>query len=84
MTGAGIPAGAFVGPVTDTPVTATAAAQSGGTAVTGSFTLVNDGRATGRHHRRGERRHARRADPATDPLYDATTRPRAAVTPAAS
>ena len=43
MTGGGIPAGAFVGQVTDTPVTATAPSQSGGFAVAGSFTLVNSG-----------------------------------------
>jgi hypothetical protein len=44
VSGTGIPAGAFVGPVTDSPVTAMAPAQSGGTAVTGSFTLVNENR----------------------------------------
>jgi hypothetical protein len=42
VTGTGIPAGAFVGQVTDTPVTATGASgTSGGIADTGSFTLVN-------------------------------------------
>jgi Phosphoesterase family len=41
VTGAGIPAGAFVGQVTDTPVTATAPSQSGGIADTGSFVLVD-------------------------------------------
>ena len=41
VTGTGIPAGAQVGTVTDTPVTATAPSQSGGTVDTGSFTLVN-------------------------------------------
>ena len=41
VTGAGIPAGAFVGQVTDMPVTATAPSQSGGLADTGSFTLVD-------------------------------------------
>ena len=41
VTGAGIPAGAYVGPVTDTPVTATAPSQSGGTVDTGSFTLLD-------------------------------------------
>ena len=41
VTGTGIPAGAFVGPVTDTPVTATAASQAGGIVDTGSFTLVD-------------------------------------------
>jgi hypothetical protein len=42
VTGAGIPAGAFVGPVTHVPVAATAPVQSGGFATTGSFTLVNN------------------------------------------
>jgi hypothetical protein len=41
VTGTGIPAGAFVGQVTDTPVTATAPSQSGGFVDTGAFTLVN-------------------------------------------
>ena len=41
VTGNGIPAGAFVGQVTDTPVTATAPSQSGGLADNGSFTLVD-------------------------------------------
>jgi Phosphoesterase family len=41
VTGTGIPAGAFVGAVTDTPVTATQPNQNGGTADTGSFTLVD-------------------------------------------
>jgi hypothetical protein len=41
VSGVGIPAGAFVGAVTDTPVTATAPNQSGGFVDTGSFALVN-------------------------------------------
>jgi Phosphoesterase family len=41
VTGVGIPTGAFVGPVNDTFVTATAPSQSGGLADTGSFTLVD-------------------------------------------
>jgi hypothetical protein len=41
VTGTGIPSGAFVGPVTDTPVTATSASQSGGSADAGSFELVD-------------------------------------------
>jgi hypothetical protein len=41
VTGNGIPAGAHVGQVTDTPVTATAPNQSGGFAVKGSFELVD-------------------------------------------
>jgi len=40
VTGAGIPSGAFVGQVTDTPVTATSA-NPAGFADTGSFTLVD-------------------------------------------
>jgi hypothetical protein len=41
VTGAGIPEGAFVGEVTDTPVTATAPNQEGGFVDEGSFKLVN-------------------------------------------
>jgi hypothetical protein len=41
VTGTGIPPGAFVGEVTDTPVTATAPSQGGGFVVAGSFALVN-------------------------------------------
>jgi len=42
VTGSGIPANAFVGQVTDTPVTATGASgTAGGIADTGSFTLVD-------------------------------------------
>ena len=41
VSGAGIPAGAFVGTVTDTPVTATASSGNGGIAHTGSFELVD-------------------------------------------
>lgn len=41
VTGTGVPAGSFVGTVTDTPVTATVPSQSGGLADTGSFTLVD-------------------------------------------
>ncbi len=41
VTGSGIPAGAFVGQVTDTPTTATAPNQSGGFVDIGSFTLVD-------------------------------------------
>jgi len=41
VTGTGIPSGAFVGPVTDSFVPATAPNQSGGFVDTGSFTLVN-------------------------------------------
>jgi hypothetical protein len=41
VTGTGIPAGAFVGTVTDTPTTATASSANGGIGHTGSFELVN-------------------------------------------
>ncbi len=41
MTGTGIPAGAFVGEVSDSFVNATAPNQSGGFVDTGSFALVN-------------------------------------------
>jgi hypothetical protein len=41
VTGTNIPAGAFVGQVTATPATATAASQSGGEAYTASFQLVD-------------------------------------------
>jgi hypothetical protein len=72
VTGAGIPAGAFVGQVTDTPVTATAPNQSGGIADTGSFTLVNASgeplSTTGEVN--GITLGAR--TPSTDPLYDST------------
>jgi hypothetical protein len=72
--GTGIPAGAFVGQVTDTPVTATAPNGSGpGDLVdTGSFTLVDgsgdplDTTGAVTSVTLGAR------TPATDPLYDAT------------
>jgi hypothetical protein len=41
VSGTGIPAGAFVGEVTDTPVTATKPSQEGGIVDEGSFALVN-------------------------------------------
>jgi len=70
VTGTGIPAGSFVGTVTDTPVTATQPSQNGGLADTGSFTLVNASGAavqtTGAVS--GVTLGAR--SPATDPLYD--------------
>ncbi len=72
VSGAGIPAGSFVGQVTDTPVTATAPSQSGGFVDTGSFTLVSSsGEAvatTGAVS--GVTLAARTAS--NDPLYDAT------------
>lgn len=72
VSGTGIPAGAFVGQVTDTPVTATAPSQSGGFVDTGAFTLVNSSgeplTTTGAVS--GVTLGAR--TPSTDPLYDAT------------
>ncbi len=70
--GAGIPEGALVGQVIDTPTTATAPNQSGGFVDTGSFTLVNAAReplgttAAVSGIVLGAR------TPASDPLYDAT------------
>jgi hypothetical protein len=70
VTGTGIPAGAFVGPVVDTPATATKPSQEGGLADTGSFTLVNANRepieTTGVVS--GIELGGRNAE--TDPLYD--------------
>ncbi|MBN9621787.1 MAG: hypothetical protein J0H06_02365 [Actinobacteria bacterium] len=70
VTGTGIPAGAYVGPVVNTPVTATKPSQEGGFADTGSFTLVNANRepieTTGAVS--GVTLAARTAE--TDPLYD--------------
>jgi len=69
VSGSGIPAGAFVGKVTDTPVTAT---SPSGSVDTGSFTLVNAA---------GEPQTTTTAvsgivlgarTPASDPLYDST------------
>jgi hypothetical protein len=41
VTGTGIPSGAYVGTVTDTPTVATASSSAGGVAHTGSFELVD-------------------------------------------
>jgi hypothetical protein len=72
VSGTGIPAGAFVGQVTDTPVTATASSENGGLADTGAFTLVNgSGEALATTTAvSGVTLGAR--TPASDPLYDAT------------
>jgi len=72
VTGSGIPGGAFVSQVTDTPVTATEPNQKGGFVDTGSFTLVNS---TGEPLSTigvvsGVTLGAETA--ASDPLYDAT------------
>ena len=71
VTGNGIPAGAQVGQVTDTPNTPAVPSQSGGLADTGSFTLVD---ASGQPLQTtgpvsGVTLGAR--SPATDPLFDA-------------
>ncbi len=73
VTGTGIPAGAFVGRVTNTPVTAMAPITGGGFVDTGSFPLVNS---AGRPLRTtanvsGVTLGAR--TPATDPLFNATS-----------
>ena len=72
VTGAGIPAGAYVGQVFNNPVTATSPAQSGGTAVSGSLTIVDSTgtplTTTGAVS--GITLGARTAQ--TDPLYNAT------------
>jgi phosphoesterase family protein len=70
--GTGIPAGAQVGQVTDTPVTATVPNQSGGIADTGSFALVDsDGSPLTTTGAVGGITLGPRI-PATDPLYNAT------------
>ena len=71
VTGSGIPTGALVGQVTDTPDTPTVPSQSGGLADTGSFTLAG---ASGQPLQTtgpvsGVTLGARL--PATDPLFDA-------------
>jgi hypothetical protein len=71
VTGTGIPPGAFVGKVTDTPTNATAPVQSGGFVDIGSFTLVDSAghpvQTIGAV--RGVVLGAQ--TPASDPLYDA-------------
>lgn len=71
VTGTNIPAGAFVGEVSDVPATAKVPVQSGGFAVAGSFTLVNGaGEAlTTTGPVSGVTLAAR--TPATDPLFNA-------------
>jgi Phosphoesterase family len=72
VTGTGIPASAYVGQVTDTPVTATGPSEtSGGIVDAGSFTLVN---ATGEPLQTTEPVSSitlGAESSATDPLYDA-------------
>ncbi|HLM86906.1 MAG TPA: alkaline phosphatase family protein [Solirubrobacteraceae bacterium] len=72
VSGAGIPAGAFVGEVADTPVTATAPSQSGGFAVAGSFTLVNSSGETLLTTGAVSGVTLGAETNATDPLFDAT------------
>jgi Phosphoesterase family len=72
VTGTGIPAGAFVGQVTNTPVTATAPNQSGGFVDTGTFTLVDSsGHALATTAAVSGITLAARTD-ANDPLFNAT------------
>jgi len=72
VTGTGIPAGAFVGKVTDTPATPTQPSQSGGLADTGQFLLVDSsGHALNTTAAvTGITLGAR--SPSTDPLFSAT------------
>ena len=73
MTGTGIPAGAFVGKVINTPVMATAPSQNGGFVVAGSFTLVNAaGPAAADDGGRSTESRVGPRTPATDPLFNAT------------
>ncbi|MFZ2052471.1 MAG: alkaline phosphatase family protein [Solirubrobacteraceae bacterium] len=72
VSGAGIPTGAFVGEVTDTPVTATGASgTSGGIADTGSFTLVNAAHEPLKTTAPVTSITLGAESPSTDPLYDA-------------
>jgi Phosphoesterase family len=72
VSGAGIPAGAFVGTVTNTFVQAPVPAQNGGFVDTGMFTLVDSSQRP--LHTTGpvSRVTLGARTPATDPLYDAT------------
>ena len=74
VTGTGIPAGAFVGTVTDTPVNATAPNGSGGFVDIGSFTLVDSAGRILRTTAAVSGVVLGAQTPATDPLYDATGR----------
>ena len=85
VTGTGIPAGAYVGTVTNSFVNATAPSSAGGFVITGSFSLVNASGQPLADDRRGQRHHARGRDAADRPAVRRhRTRPPAAVTPAAS
>ena len=72
VTGVGVPPGAFVGRVTNTPVTAKASAQNGGFVVAGSFVLVGaSGRALVTTSAVSGITVGPRT-PASDPLFNAT------------
>ena len=71
VTGTGIPAGAFVGKVTNTRVTATAPVQSGGFVDTGSFTLVDSSQRPLRTTAPVSGVVLGARTPSSDPLYDA-------------
>jgi hypothetical protein len=71
VTGIGIPAGAHVGTVTDTPVTATAPNQSGGFVDKGSFQLVDGSGHTITTTGPVSGVTLGAESPQTDPLYDA-------------
>jgi hypothetical protein len=72
VTGTGIPAGAYVGQVTDTPVTATGpSGSSGGIADTGSFALVNSSNQPIATTAPVSSIVLGEESPSTDPLYDA-------------
>jgi hypothetical protein len=72
VTGAGIPAGASVGRVTNTPVAATAPNQDGGFVDTGSFVLVDSSRHPLRTTGAVSGIVLGARTPSTDPLYNAT------------
>ena len=69
--GTGIPAGAFVGKVTDTPTNATAPVQSGGFVDIGAFTLVDSAGHPMRTIGAVSGVVLGAQTPASDPLYDA-------------
>jgi hypothetical protein len=72
VAGIGIPAGAFVGRVTNTPVAATAPNQDGGFVDTGSFTMVDSSRLPLRTVGPVSGIVLGARTPASDPLYNAT------------
>ena len=72
VTGTGIPSGAQVGQVTDTPTTATAPNQSGGTVDTGAFTLVDSSGQSLQTTAAVSGVTLGARSPATDPLFDSS------------